>query len=288
MTYSMTAFARQEINHAWGGLIWELRSVNHRYLDISLRLPEDLRRLEPAVRELLGRRLERGKVEASLRFIVSEDSSGAYDIDLQRVTRLLETSKSLVAEEVGLQPLRVIDILRWPGVIKPPELDMDNIADDAINLLNSAIDELSAMRQREGVNLDQLIRQRLDGVEKTVQSVQEIQPEVAQQYRQRLLQRMQEVKQELDPNRLEQEVVLFAQKSDVAEELERLLSHVTEVRAVLARKEAIGRRLDFLMQELFREANTLAAKAVNLRMTNAAVELKVFIEQMREQVQNIE
>jgi uncharacterized protein (TIGR00255 family) len=292
MTLSMTAFARNDQETPWGSLIWELRSVNHRYLEVSLRLPEDLRALETPVRDLLGKRLGRGKVDGILRFQAREGVTGEFAQDEALVTRLIalgrKTGEIGVQHGVTLSPLRVIDLLRWPGVLKSTGVDMDALMAAAMDLLGRAVDEMLATRRREGDRLAETISQRLAGMEAITVAVRAVLPEVLQGFRQRLETRLGEVRHELDPARLEQEIVLFAQKIDVDEELDRLAAHIAEVHRVLQQPGQVGRRLDFLMQELNREANTLGSKAADLRLTNAAVDLKVLIEQMREQVQNIE
>ncbi len=289
MTRSMTAFARQEAETAWGGLVWEARSVNHRYLEITLRLPDDLRALEVPARTLIANRLERGKLDCTLRFQAGQRADGGIEVDVAQTRRLVDAARLIRAkspEEVA--PLNVADILRWPGVLKAPEIDVKSLNDAALELLSRTLDELVDMRVREGARMERLILDRLNGVEQTVARVQQILPELTPLFRARLEERLKEIRAQLDPNRLEQELVLFAQRIDVAEELDRLGAHVAEVRNVLGGPGQKGRRLDFLMQELNREANTLASKSVDMRVTNAAIELKVLIEQMREQVQNIE
>jgi uncharacterized protein (TIGR00255 family) len=288
MIRSMTAFARQEADTPWGGLIWELRTVNHRYLDIGLRLPDELRALEPRVREAIGGHLARGKVDGALRFQSQEEATVTFDLDTDLVRHLGEAARKIHDLTVDVSPLRTIDVLRWPEVLKVPEVDIETLTESALALLAQTLASLVEMRAREGARLQELIRQRLDAMAQTVEDVQKILPETIEAFRTRLLDKLQEVRQQLDPGRLEQEVVLFAQRSDVAEELDRLTAHIGEARRVLKGSGQVGRRLDFLMQEFNREANTLASKAVDIRMTNAAVELKVLIEQMREQVQNIE
>ncbi|OGI58976.1 MAG: YicC family protein [Candidatus Muproteobacteria bacterium RBG_19FT_COMBO_61_10] len=292
MTLSMTAFARNDQETPWGSLIWELRSVNHRYLEVSLRLPEDLRALETPVRDLIGKRLGRGKVDGILRFQARDAITGEFAQDETLVTRLISVARKTgeigTQHGVALSPLRVIDLLRWPGVLKTTGVDMDALMAAAMTLLDQALDEMRETRRREGERLADTISQRVDGMEAITATVRAVLPEVLQSFRQRLDTRLAEVRKDLDPARVEQEVVLFAQKIDVDEELDRLSAHIAEVRRVLKQGGQIGRRLDFLMQELNREANTLGSKAADLRLTNAAVDLKVLIEQMREQVQNIE
>ncbi len=288
MTASMTAFARQEASTPWGDLTWELRSVNHRYLEVSPRLPEELRALEPRVREMIGARLARGKVDCTLRFQARDATGSAFSLDQEQAQRLAEAADRLRNCAIDIAPLRVIDLLRWPGVLKTPALDVENLAATALASLTAALDELVQTRVREGERIREFILQRLQAMEQATTLAKAILPETARIFRERLESRLKEIKQQLDPARLEQEIVLFAQKSDVTEELDRLATHLTEVQRVLGDSGQVGRRLDFLMQELNREANTFSSKSTDVRLTNVAVELKVLIEQMREQVQNIE
>lgn len=290
MTRSMTAFARREADTERGLLTWELRSVNHRYLEVSLRLPEELRRLETAVRELIGKRLARGKVDGVLHFVPRAVLEEAFTLDEHQVRRVLEAARALgrLAGGADLAPLATIDVLRWPGVIQTPPLDVEDLATEALDLCAAALDELIAVREREGTRLRGFLLERLEALEHHLSALRAALPEIARAFRERLEARLGELKLQLDPARLEQEIVLFAMRSDVTEELDRLAAHAAEVRASLEAAGAVGRRLDFLMQELHREANTLAAKSADLRITHAAVEIKVLIEQMREQVQNIE
>lgn len=288
MTLSMTAFSRQEAATAWGGLAWELRSVNHRYLEIAFRLPEELRSIEMRARELIGQKLSRGKIDATLRFQAQEVQTGPFEIDENQLKRLFAAADRVHELANGVEPMAVIDCLRWPGVVKTAPLDLEGLANAATALLAKALDELVAVRAREGARLRELMLARVVSMEEAVAGVRTIAPDIQRQYRDRLTARLAEVRQTLDPTRLEQEMVLFAQRTDVAEELDRLTTHLAEVRRVLQGGGQIGRRLDFLSQELNREANTLASKSADIRQTNAAVELKVLIEQVREQVQNIE
>jgi len=290
MTASMTAFARRETATPWGGLVWELRAVNHRYLELSLKLPDELRAIEPAVRELLGKRLGRGKVDCHLRLAAREGADVVLDEAMvARLVALAQKTQGVAAAAGGaVTPWRMVDLLRWPGVFKSTAVDTEALQKAALALLTEALGELDATRLREGAQLATILRQRLDGMEEIATRVRTLLPEVRQNFRERLLTRLKDVRAELDPARLEQELLLFAQKTDVDEELDRLVMHLNEVRRVLDDKGQVGRRLDFLMQELNREANTLGSKAADVRVTNAVVDLKVLIEQMREQVQNIE
>ena len=287
MTRSMTAFARQEAEFEWGSLSWEIRSVNHRYLEPHLRLPDNLRELEGSLRESLRKTLSRGKVECTLRFnpearvkqlVVNEEFTS-------QVVSAAETVQSLLSEHRAIDPL---ELLRWPGVLQDVKLDMDLVKTAARTLFSQALDDLLEGRKREGVELALLIEQRLDAISAIVVDVRGKMPQILQAQRENLKQRLEELKVDLDEGRLEQEMALLAQKADVDEEMDRLDTHVQEVRRVLKQKGPIGRRLDFLMQELNREANTLSSKSIVANTTQSAVELKVLIEQMREQIQNIE
>jgi uncharacterized protein (TIGR00255 family) len=280
-TASMTAFARREATTPWGTLTWELRSVNHRYLEIALRLPEELRVLEPRARELINTRLARGKVDGTLRLQAGDAAAGAIEMNEEQVQRLLVSAGHLRGLYADLSPLRAIDILRWPGVLKVPPLDVDSLGAAALEALATALEDLTATRAREGARLQEFMLQRLQAMEQQV-------AEAVRIFRERLEARLKELMQQLDPSRLEQEIVLFAHKSDVTEEIDRLTAHIAEIRRVFGQAGPAGRRLDFLMQELNREANTLSSKSTDTRLTNVAVELKVLIEHIREQVQNIE
>lgn len=287
MIHSMTAFARAEQAGTHGTLSWELRSVNHRYLEPHLRLPESFRDLEGAVREALRNGLSRGKVECTLRF--SDDSTGkALQVDLERAAQLVaaaESVASLIKQPAALNPL---EVLGWPGVLVANAADPQALNQNALALFTEALTELKKGREREGAELAKLLNERLDSILEQVVTLRELVPQMLAAQRQKILDRCADMQAELDPQRLEQELVILAQKSDVAEELDRLSTHVSEVRRVLKSGGQTGRRLDFLMQELNREANTLGSKAFDTRSTQAAVNLKVLIEQMREQVQNIE
>ena len=287
MTLSMTAFARRAAESPAGTLVWELRSVNHRYLDIGLRLPDELRAIEAGARELIGRRVDRGKVDASLKFQTKETVAG-LTLDDAAARQLLAAGDVVRGLASNLAPLSVHEVLRWPGVLRLPAFDSDFLGNDALKLLEATLDELVATRAREGERLRAVIEERLRGIRTLHERLAVLLPEVTQDHRARLEARLGEIRAQLDPTRLEQEMVLYATRADVGEEVDRLAAHVVEVARVLEQRGQVGRRLDFLMQELNREVNTLASKSVDLRLTNIAVELKVLIEQIREQVQNIE
>ena len=287
MVHSMTAFARVESTGSYGTLSWELRSVNHRYLEPHLRLPESFRDLEGSVREALRQALARGKVECTLR-LAEEGSGKTLQIDRERAAQVVaaaEAVAALIQQPAALNPL---EVLAWPGVLVADAADPQALNAAALALFERALDELKAGRAREGAALAALLEERLAAIIQEVDNLRGLIPQMLATQRQKILDRCSELQVELDPQRLEQELVMLAQKSDVAEELDRLSTHVREVRRVLKAGGAAGRRLDFLMQELNREANTLGSKAFDTRSTQAAVNLKVLIEQMREQVQNIE
>jgi uncharacterized protein (TIGR00255 family) len=289
MIRSMTGFASVESQHEFGRLAWELRSVNHRYLEISLRVPEEFRVLEPDIRQVLGQYLSRGKIDATLRFWPAPGSTG-MDLVLNgpRLDRLLRLYRQ-VGEACGSAgAVDTVGLMRWPGVIEEQPPDPEPVHHAALELLDGAAAGLQAARTREGAEMAAALLERLDSIESRVKLVRGWLPEIRDGLRQKLLGRIAELQQPLDAGRLEQEVAFLAQKMDVDEELDRLDSHVKEVRLVLDRDEPVGRRLDFLMQEFNRESNTLSSKSIDNRTTQASVELKVAIEQMREQVQNIE
>ncbi len=288
MIRSMTAFARQEAQGEWGALQLELRSVNHRYLEVNPRLPEELRLLEPKIRERIGKQLGRGKVDCTLRYQPPSELAGELAVNLELVKKLAHASREVDGLIYNPAPVNSIEVLRWPGVLESASVDEGQLQGEALILLEKALVELNDTRRREGEKLKKIILQRCDAAEEVVAAVRQRLPEVLTGLRQRLQERLAELRQELDEGRLEQEMVMQAQKLDVDEEMDRLETHLAEVRRVLERDEPVGRRLDFLMQELNREANTLGSKSADSETTKASVELKVLIEQMREQIQNIE
>lgn len=289
MLRSMTAFARTDLRQEWGSLTWEIRSVNHRYLEPHFRLPDSLKELEPELREMLRNSIKRGKVECSLKYQPESRASGGslqVNLDLaQDLNRALNQINRLLDNPAHIN---AFDILQWPGVLHVEETDLEPVKEEALRLFEEALTSLVEVREREGQYLRPLIEDRLDQIVEIVAQVREQLPEILQRQREAILARFEELQIELDPGRLEQEMVLLAQKADVAEELDRLDAHVKEVRSTLYSRDAIGRRLDFLMQELNREANTLSSKSIVTETTRCAVDLKVLIEQMREQIQNIE
>lgn len=287
MIRSMTAYASAESAGPSGTLTCELRTVNHRYLEISPRLPEDLRSFESALRERIAARLSRGKVDLTVRLRSEQGSADGLRINGSVLSRLSELALDL-EQRFPRMNIEFTELLRFPGVLQQPEADADALQAALMDVLDRALAALSDTRGREGAKLGEILGERLDGIEKIVGDVRGWLPEIRTALRARLETRLADVRQPADPGRLEQELVLQITRIDVDEELDRLATHISEARRVLALKEPIGRRLDFLMQEFNREANTLGSKSVDSRTTNAAVELKVLIEQMREQVQNIE
>lgn len=287
MIRSMTAFARNEVKGDWGTAAWEIRSVNQRYLETYLRLPEQFRSLEPVLRERIRQRLTRGKVECALRFDANPAAQSTLTINEELARQLIAAAK-WVQQTSGEGTINPLEVLRWPGVMAAAEQDLDAISTALMAGFEQAMDEFVAAREREGSALKALIEQRLDGVSAQVAIVRGHMPDVLQWQRERLQSKMEDAQVQADNNRLEQELVLLTQRLDVAEELDRLEAHVKETRAILKKNEAVGRRLDFMMQEFNREANTLGSKSINAEITGCSVELKVLIEQMREQIQNIE
>ncbi|OSN09733.1 hypothetical protein AU510_00800 [Lonsdalea britannica] len=287
MIRSMTAYARREIKGEWGSAAWELRSVNQRYLETYIRLPEQFRSLEPVVRERIRNRLTRGKIECNLRFELDPRAQGSLIMNERLAKQLVEAAKwvKMQSDEGEINP---VDILRWPGVMAAEEQDLDAISAELMQALEGALDDFIAARESEGNALKALIEQRLAGVSAEVAKVRAHMPNILQWQREKLVSKLEDAQVQLENNRLEQELVLMAQRVDVAEELDRLEAHVKETYKILNKQEAVGRRLDFMMQEFNRESNTLASKSINSDVTASAIELKVLIEQMREQIQNIE
>jgi uncharacterized protein (TIGR00255 family) len=287
MLRSMTAFASAEADTGQGALAIELRSVNHRYLELGLRLPEELRSLESIVRERVAAKLSRGKVDLALRYKPALADASAIVVDEALVVRLAETAQALAAKFPQLN-VDFASLLGWPGVLLDRDTDQEFLREAALSLIDNALAEMVAARAREGERLGGFMSERLDAMERIVADVRTYLPEIRVALRARFDAKLAELKTPLEPGRIEQEVVLQVQRIDVDEELDRLTAHIGEARRIFGLKEAVGRRLDFLMQEFNREANTLGSKSADPRTTNAAVELKVLIEQMREQVQNLE
>lgn len=287
MIYSMTAFARRELKAEWGTAVWEIRSVNQRFLETYLRLPEQFRAMEPVLRERFRKKLQRGKVECTLRYMPNEGAVSNLSLNEPLAKQLLHAADWVQShgQSSGVNP---VDILRWPGVIAAEEADMDVIQGEVLKEFDKTLEDFISARGTEGDSLKQMLTTRLEGIEVEVAKVKERMPEVLQWQKDRILARFEEAKLELDEGRLEQEMIMLAQKVDVAEELDRLTAHVGETRNILKKGGAVGRRLDFMMQEFNRESNTLGSKSIHTDITQSAVELKVLIEQMREQIQNIE
>lgn len=288
MIRSMTGFARREQSGPWGTLTWELRAVNHRYLEVGCRLPEELRSAEGEFRQAISTALRRGKVDCTLNYRPSTAAQGPIEIDQALVTQLLMRTReiaSLAGQAVAINPL---DLLRWPGVVQDQGSDLTPLLTAAQSSLAEALKLLAESRAREGDRIRELLLQRCTALLTLVDAVIARLPEVRTRIRTRLLEKLAQLGAEPNQERLEQELVVLAQKMDVDEELDRLKSHVTEIRKALDGSEPAGRRLDFLMQELNREANTLSSKSQDAETTRAAVDMKVLIEQMREQVQNVE
>lgn len=287
MIYSMTAFAHVELKKEWGTAVWEIRSVNQRFLETYFRLPDSFRSLEPALREKLRTALTRGKIECSLRVELNQSQANGIAINQEYAKQVIQSLQWL-KETANAGEINLVDVLRFPGVVDTQHQDLDQVAQDLLTGFEQLLQDFIAMRAREGENLQNLIQQRLDAIAHEVAKVQVQMPQVLQWQKERLQQRFEELNVVLDSTRLEQEMVLLAQKVDVAEELDRLHLHIKETMSILKKGGAVGRKLDFMMQELNRESNTLASKSINAEITNSAVELKVLIEQMREQIQNIE
>ncbi len=287
MIRSMTAFSRAAATDEQAELVWELRSVNHRYLEPHIRLPEEMRILEPLVRERLARRLGRGKVDCGLRYKSTGVAAG-LQINQMLADQVLLAAGNLQQQMPGAEPARVMEVLNWSGILEPVKPDLGPAQQAAAKLLEQAIDELVQTREREGERLQELISRRCQSMREQVERARTRVPQVLEHLRERLRNRLAELAAELDSDRLEQEMVMLAQRLDVDEEMDRLNTHLDEVESVLQWDEPVGRRLDFLMQELNREANTLGSKSADSETTAISVEMKVLIEQMREQVQNIE
>jgi uncharacterized protein (TIGR00255 family) len=283
----MTGFARRERHHPWGLLAWELKTVNHRYLEVGCRLPEEFRAAEADFRQAVSSAVRRGKVECSLHFRPAA-VAGALEIDVEVLAALTARAEQLAAQAGPAARIEVLDLLRWPGVVRDQSRDSAVLIAAAQALLGEALIELARFRDSEGGRLREALEQRCNGLMEIVGRVVDRLPEVRARMRAKLLDRVAQLTADVDHDRLEQELAILAQRLDVDEELDRLRGHVAEVRKAFAGQEPAGRRLDFLMQELNREANTLSSKSQDIETTRAAVDMKVLIEQMREQVQNIE
>ena len=289
MIASMTGFARRETSGEWGTLVCELRSVNHRFLEAGFRLPDELRAAEGELRARLTRQLRRGKVDCTLTYRRPQGAGSALEVDpvaLERVLAVVHIVARTLREPAAA--VNALDVLRWPGVLREDGGSGEQLLAAAYAVFGTTLEELIAARAREGARLRELLEQRCTALEALVVGVRARLPEVQARMRTRLNERLAELTASVEPERLEQELALLLQRLDVDEELERLAGHISEVRRVIGASEPAGRRLDFLMQELNREANTLSSKSQDLETTRSAVDMKVLIEQMREQVQNAE
>lgn len=284
----MTGYASRSEELPLGTLSAEIRSVNHRYLDLAFRLPDEMRTFEPALRESFGARLTRGKVECRIGF--SKNATSAVGLEINGALLHQLSALDLQVRELlpGAAPLSVNDVLRWPGMLAADNLPLDELKERTQRLVEQVLEDFTGSRAREGDKLKDLLLERVGLMEDLAARVRPKIPTLVQSYRDRLAGRLRDAAAELDEDRIRQELVLFSAKVDVEEELARLTTHLGEVRRILKQGGAVGKRLDFLMQELNRESNTLASKSVDIDVSQAAVELKVLIEQMREQVQNIE
>ncbi|WP_342147152.1 YicC/YloC family endoribonuclease [Rickettsiella endosymbiont of Aleochara curtula] len=288
MTNSMTAFARKEKQAEWGQAAWEVRSVNHRYLEIVLSLPDTFSHLEPLIRKQMQARLQRGRVEAKLRYKSYINKAIPIEVDEELTLSLIGAYKKIGHLAQTNTPLNPGELLRWPQLLKFPELSIEMMQPELMILFSETLEDFCRVRSIEGKAIFELLNLRLVKLANLLQHVQVQLPHILSLQREKLLGRLHEIKTSLDPNRLEQEMLLFAQKTDVAEELDRLQIHLHEFKNLLEKNQAQGKQLDFLLQELNREANTLASKSLNAELTLSAVNIKVLIEEMREQVQNIE
>jgi len=284
MTKSMTAFARSESGH----ISWEIRSVNHRYLEVGIKVPDAFRSLEIGLRNKLKARLNRGKIDCQLRIGHSQASEASLSIDEKLLEDLTGALATIIPKLETVAPVNPLEVLKWPGILSEPTEDEESIKKTVVELFDSALAQLIEMRSSEGAELRKIILEKLADLRSIVDQAATEAPIISARQRDKMISKLNDLNIDADPGRIEQELVIMAQKSDVAEELDRLNTHIEEVSATLDSKEAVGRRLDFLMQELNREANTLSSKAVATNTTIQAVELKVAIEQMREQIQNIE
>ena len=288
MLRSMTGFARCDSSCALGDLTWELRAVNHRYLDVQFRLPEELRPYEADLRRQVGEAVGRGKLDCGFFLKRPVERYGKLTLNAATLNELQEVLEALRERVAHLADTNPLEVLRWPGVVEDIPVEPDALFTDARRLLGETLESLNGMREREGQRLETLLRDRCAAIEAIAADIRKRRPAVIEAIRNKIDERLERVLTDADPARLEAEVALLAQKLDVDEELDRLDSHLVEVRSVLARDEPVGRRLDFLMQEFNRETNTLASKSADAMTTRCTVDLKVLIEQMREQVQNIE
>ncbi|MGO8975553.1 MAG: YicC/YloC family endoribonuclease [Steroidobacteraceae bacterium] len=283
----MTGFARRERQFPWGMLAWELKTVNHRFLEIGCRLPEEFRSAEADFRAAVSASVRRGKVDCSLLFRAAIASS-SLEVDASLLASLTQRAGQIAVQAGPAARIDVMDILRWPGIVRDASRDMAPMLEAAQSLLGEALLELARFRDSEGGRLQEALEQRCGGLLEFSDRVAERLPDVRLRLLSKLRERVAQLVGDVDHDRLEQEIAILAQRLDVDEEIDRLRGHVAEIRKAFDGKEAAGRRLDFLMQELNREANTLSSKSQDIETTRTAVDMKVLIEQMREQVQNIE
>jgi len=288
MIYSMTAFARVSENIDIGNVQWEIRSVNQRFLDLNFHFPEVLRHLEMPIREKVRKKLNRGKLDINLRFTATDDVASSLAVNESLIKSVQLTHSKIAEISNNNDKLSTLQLMQWPGVLQEPATDEKQRDSAVLKLFDQAIEQLLSARGREGESMGQLLLDRIILINEQVELVRKEFPAIIQWQRERIIKRFEEAEIEPDQERLEHELVYLAQKADIAEELDRLETHVKEISRILKKGGNIGRRLDFLLQELNREANTLGSKSINKITTAAAVELKVIIEQMREQVQNIE
>lgn len=288
MTHSMTAYARHIVQGAHGLYTWELRSVNHRYCELFVRLPEELRGLETTVRERFSKKVKRGKIDCGLRFEPSNPLANDVIINVSQLQQLNNACQKINEEIPNLAEFNALDVLKWPGVLDSPRVEMAELEKEAILGFDDALQQFIDTRAREGEKMAEVIEQRCQAIQEIVVKMRDLVPQIVSAVKARHTQRIADIAGDIDPSRIEQECALLMQKLDVVEELDRLDAHLSEVTRVLKTNQPAGRRLDFLMQELNREANTLGSKSAHVDTTNASIDLKVFIEQMREQIQNIE
>ncbi len=288
MVKSMTAYARKEVKVSWGSIVIELRSVNHRFLEMGIKLPDELRSLEMTIRSQVKAKLHRGKLDLSIHLKIQPGEVSQISYNHELAEQLAKTLHEIDKLIYNAAPVNAVDVLSWPGIMDNRMIEPETIKEALLPLLDSVLDELLENKKREGNALAQMIVQRSNEMRDIIQNVKDKIPELLQFQRQRLEEKLQTLKADMDTNRLEQEMVYIIHKADIAEEIDRLETHLDEIDRTMVPDEAIGRRLDFLMQELNREANTLGSKSISIMTTQASVDMKVLIEQMREQIQNIE
>ena len=284
---SMTGFSRIQDSDELGDFTWEMRSVNHRYLETQFKMPEKFKHLEPKLREILRSIVARGKIESNL-YLKLNTSSQDLAINEDKLNQILNVAGKLEEKSKDIKLLSSFEILNWPGLLEASEIDLSSLEKKILSGFEAAVNELVNARTAEGKRMSEIILNRVGLIEDLVEEIRSDMPTILEDYNQRLKDKLSNFNVEVDPDRLEQELVMLAQKTDVAEELDRLVAHTSEVRDTLKKSEPCGRRLDFLMQELNREANTLGAKSIAIKSSQGSISLKVLIEQMREQVQNIE